>query len=222
MNDTTRKMGMTLGSIALVALVGCASHQAKPAPKAPPQSTSPTFESSAPSATPSHPEMGTTGESWGQQGTQAPSQSTYPQSQQGMQNQPGMQQGMQPEPGATGMTTPPVNYTTLCSSLTSEANIRVDNVQNGVALILTPKAGWTMDSLRDKAQEVEHAMTTASTPGLTTEGECRLFKMAAEPGVTTQLTEGGKSIKIVVTTSGDPAAVKSLRKDAHDFMQMKK
>lgn len=234
MKVTINHLSVALGSAAILSFAACSHNASQPStpPRSAPTQTSPTFESNVPSSQPS---MGTmpqqSGSSQGY-GTEHTDHGAMDHGQQNYgsqgQNMPGQQGMEQPSYGAqdqnlqgqTGTAQGTLNYTELCSSLTEQANVRVDNVQNGVALIITPKAGQTLDTIRDKTTEVERAMSSASN-GQPSEGECTLFTMAKEPGTTTELSEGSQSIKITVTNQ-DPNTVKSLRKDAHDFSMMKK
>jgi len=224
-------VGMTLGSAALIALGAGCSHGNRPAQAPPAGTTSPTFESNVPpGSAPSAPS--------GQEPPPGPSYENAPQPPGGAAGQPGQpppggttfqpEPGTPPTPPGSGMEPPSAmpapakeNERKLCDDLAASAMLHVEDVKNGVTIVAIPKAAASLASVRDDAQRVESTMrqhaagAAASTPG---SEACGLFAVARLPDVTTTLTEGTKSVRILVTTT-NPAEVKDLRRLAREQVQ---
>jgi hypothetical protein len=100
----------------------------------------------------------------------------------------------------------------MCITLAKEAKLKVEDVRNGVAIVMTPKAGKELSIVRDDARKLELAIHQAGSP----QGEtCGLFGLGRLPSVTTSLTEGMNTVRILMTTS-NPGEVKELRHQARE------
>jgi len=216
-------VGWTLGSAALFALgVGC-SHQEKPT-QTPTNAgaTSPPFESSVPPGTagqaqppgaPPEPGMppGHGAEPvpnpapLGAPPPMVPGEPGAAPPPAGMPEQPGAQ-----APGAQGP-----NERQLCDTLSSNAKIHVEDVKNGVAIVLQPKAGHNIGAVRDQAQQLQGAMHRPPMEGQPSNEMCGIVSLGRLPSVSTQVTEGANAVRIVITTSNQPE-VRDLRRSARD------
>ena len=103
----------------------------------------------------------------------------------------------------------------LCDTLAASAKLRVEDVQNGAAIVLTPKGGHDISSIRDEAHRADTMFHQHAGEG--TEA-CGLFSLGRLPSVQTSVTEGKKEVRILVTTS-NPAEVKDLRRVAREQVQ---
>ena len=216
MKQSITCLGMTLGSAALLALgVGC-SRESRPAQTPPAGTTSPTFESNVPSPPPppgqpgAAPEMGAPAPPPPPPGANAPPAPPPP------GEMGGPAPSMAPEqPGAAAAGGE--NERQMCDSLADVAVLHVEDVQNGAAIVVVPRRGHDLASVHDDAQRVEGTMRQrATTEGSPTVGtSCGLFSIVKLPGVTTTLTQGAKSVRIVLTTA-NPAEVKDLRRITRD------
>lgn len=220
MKQSITCLGMTLGSAALLALgVGC-SHESRPAQAPPAGTTSPTFESNVP-PTPPPPGQPGAGTEMGAPAPPPPGEPPPP--------PPGANAPSPPPPGETGGPAPSMppeqpgaaaggeNERQMCDSLADVAVLHVEDVQNGAAIVVVPKKGHDLASVHDDAQRVESTMRQrASTASAPTVGmSCGLFSIVKLPGVTTTLTQGARSVRIVLTTA-NPAEVKDLRRTTRE------
>jgi hypothetical protein len=205
-------LGMTLGSAALIALgVGC-SRASRPAQAPPAGTTSPTFESNVP-PTPAPPPP--PGPEMAAPAPPPPAAAPPPPPEMGAPTQP----STPPEPpmGATGAAGGGENERQMCDALAGAAVLHVEDVQNGAAIVMAPKTGHDLASVRDEARRIETTMRqrgtveTAPAPGTS----CGLFSVAQLPGVSAQLIEGAKRVRIVLTTP-NPAEVKDVRRLTRD------
>jgi hypothetical protein len=210
-------VGMTLGSAALIALGAGCSRGNRPAKTPPAGTTSPTFESNVPSGSaPS-----------GREQPPGPSYETQPQP---PPPSPGSRT-FQPEPGEPSSQggvaeAPPAvatreNERQMCDDLAMGAVLHIEDVQNGVTIVAIPRASSNLSSVRDDAQRIESAMrqrAAGGAPSTPSSEACGLFSVASLPDVTTTLTEGAKSVRIVLKTT-NPAEVKDLRRLAREQVQ---
>jgi hypothetical protein len=221
-------LGGTLGSAALLALgIGC--HR-ESQPQTPPAAgtTSPTFESNVPPGTPPAgqaqpapaPEMGAlppTGPG------QPPGEAAPPPAPPPAAPAPPPEMGAQPGAAPRGAEQPSIttgggeSERQLCDKLVTVAKIHVEDVQKGVAIVIVPKPGQDLSMVRDDARRVEsmihqHASPETAPPPAEA---CGLFIVARLPSVTSTLTEGAKSVRILMTTT-NPAELKDLRRSARD------
>jgi hypothetical protein len=153
----------------------------------------------------------------GQQGTQE-----YGQGQvgQGQQNQPGQQgfgagvgsaeQGG--EPGQVQAT----SEKAACDALVNSAKLHVEDVQNGIAIVASPKGGTSLSTVREDARRLEAAIRTGGEGGQRGRAEsCGIAELGRLPSVSVQVTEAANSVRIQMTTSNN-AEVKDLRRIARD------
>lgn len=128
------------------------------------------------------------------------------------QPRPGLGSGLgqpgEPQAGAT-------NERALCDALASGARLQVEDVQNGVAIVATPKQGGSLSSVRDDAKRLESAIHMgAGTHGGAQAGEtCGIAELGRLPNVSTQVIEGQSSVRIVMTTANS-GEVSDLRRMA--------
>ena len=225
MKRTVKLMSVTFGATALLSLgVACSSRQT-PAPSVGAGSSSePATGTSGQSGATS--EMGTPGQS--SMGSMGGAQGSM----NGQQGQQG-QQGSDSQQGALGSglggtmgqgdtgTTPPhagsTNDKALCEGLASSAKLRVEDVQNGIAIVAVPKQGSNLASVRDGARRLESSIHGAEGMhgGQATGESCGIAQLGRLPSVTTAVTEGANSVRIVMTTT-NPSEVKDLRKMGRD------
>jgi hypothetical protein len=99
----------------------------------------------------------------------------------------------------------------LCDMLSSTAKLRVEDVQGGVAIVLSPKQGQDLATLRDEAHRMESMMRQRPGEG---GGGCGLLAIGRLPSVTGSISEGQKEVRLVLHTA-NPAEVKDLRRAAH-------
>ena len=216
MKRSITHLGMTLGSAALIALGAGCSRESRPAQAPPAGTTSPTFESNVPTTpAPGH-EQPAPGPEMGAPPPPPPPGAAAP--------PPPPPQGEMnaPAPPSTPTEQPSVaigteNDRQMCDALAGAAILHVEDVQNGAAIVIAPKPGHDLASVRDEARRVETTMRqrvgTEATPAPAT--SCGLFSITQLPGVTPQLIEGAKRVRIVVTTP-NPAEVKDLRRITRD------
>lgn len=207
-----------MGSAVFIALgVGC-SRESRPAQAPPTGTTSPTFESNVPTppapppgheqpAPAPHPEMGAPA-------PLPPPGAAPPPPPSGELSAPAP--GTPSEPPATAAAE---SERQVCDSLASVAILRVEDVKNGAAIVIVPKRGHDLASVRDDARRVETTMRQSagapSAPTPSSGATCGLFSVMQLPGVTATLTEGAKSVRIVLTTP-NPAEVKDLRRTTRE------
>ena len=145
----------------------------------------------------------------------------------GQQGQPGVDapQGAfgsglgSPTPGDAQPQAGTTNERALCEALASGSKLHVEDVQNGAAIVAVPRQGSNLATVRDEARRLESAIKTSGQEahGSTqAAGEsCGVTQLGRLPSVTTSITEGANSVRIVMTTSS-PSEVKDLRKIARD------
>jgi hypothetical protein len=219
---------MSLGAAALLALGAGCSRESRPAQQPTTGGTSPTFESNVPpTGAEQGAQQGAMGEQGamgaqpgamgGQQGAMGGQQGAQPGTMGAPQGVPGAgatgeQQGAQPQAPMAGQ-----SEREMCDTLASGAKLHVEDVQNGVAIVATPRAGSNLATVRDDAQRIErqiHQGPGAGAPGAGGEA-CGLFSLARLPSVSTNVTEAANSVRIVMTTS-NPSEVRDLRRVARD------
>jgi len=209
-----------LGAAALMTLgVGCGRSD-RPAQSAQQRRATPAFESEIPAEQrqPGAPGQGQTGQ-WGQGQT---GETTAPQGQAGQWGQGQTGQGpMGPGQGAhegMGM----LNEQEMCSSLIQHANLRVEDIEGGVAIIATPKSGVDLSTLRGDALHIAYTMSPpagdqrAARPTSAAE-RCTLFdlgQMAGRSGV----IEQGNEIRILLLAQ-DTTGVPTLRSQTRSFVR---
>ena len=207
----------TLGTVALMILAGCGGQPQQPAE---PQ----TLESMPP---------GETGES-GQQGEQPGAQAEPgAQAGQGMmgheqmgqpQGQPGMGAGAQGAPPGAQPAAPPspqgdATEVQICAEIQQNATVRVENIANGAVLIMTPKSGSDLASVRQTAQRVEARMRPADQGGVQPAPQgaamCALFDVG-RVGARATIQETPTSIRLLLTAPDRPS-VEQVRRHAREF-----
>ena len=167
MNAPFRHARFTLGSIALLALATACSKESRPA-----REPSPTFESRigestapAPNAQDVHEHgaMGTMpGVTPGQTSVPREPGAIPPSQSPGVDRTPmpgsstdtslGAPSGSTPD---TGAIEPMINEREMCDELKIGVNMRIDNVQEGAAIVITPKTGTDLAVVRERAQKIE-------------------------------------------------------------------
>lgn len=101
----------------------------------------------------------------------------------------------------------------LCSALAQQATLRVEDIQGGASLVLTPRTGADMQAVRDAARAFEEQMVRTRPRG---DGSpCALFELG-HAGARAAVSEGPETMRIFITTS-DPAQVETIRRQARNF-----
>jgi hypothetical protein len=232
MKRTIKHVGLTFGSAALIALGVSCQRESRPAQA--PEGGAPSTVEPGPGAArpaPLGPEMGTIEAPSGRQGTPA---QPGPTGQYGDQTgAEGRQRGAQPgaeQPGGMGagmggaaqpgqreeqpQAAGAPSERALCDALSGVAKLHVEDVQHGVVIVAVPRTGTHLSTLRDDARRIEGAIHQGPSAGGAAES-CGLVSVGRLPGVTTTITEGANSVRIVMTTSS-LSDVKELRRHARD------
>lgn len=203
--------GTTVGAAALIALAAGCSRENKGA-EAPPQGPgSPAFESNVPPPAPPPP---------GAETAPTPPPPPGPPQEQGAAQPP----APPPPPGGEPGTAPPgppapapaagETERQLCDTLSSEANLRTEDTPNGVAIVMTPKKGHDLSTLREQVHRADTMMMKRGGEA-TGPDACGLFSIARLPSVSTSVNEGKKDVRIMMTTA-NPAEVRDLRRIAKE------
>lgn len=203
----TKTMQLTmLGAAALMTLgVGCSRHE-KPAQSARHRAT-PAFESAVPA------EQGQTGQ-YGQ-GQAGQGQAGQWGQGQGQAGQWGQGQAGQ---GQAGM----MSEQQMCSSLVQHSNLRVEDIEGGVAIIATPKSGVDLSTLRGDALHIAYTMSPpageqrAARPTSASE-RCALFDLGQTAG-RSGVVEQGNEIRILLLAQ-DTSGVPALRSQTRNFVR---
>ncbi|MDI1484789.1 hypothetical protein [Polyangium sp. y55x31] len=199
----TKTMQLTmLGAAALMTLgVGCSRHE-KPAQSAQHRAT-PAFESAVPA------EQG----QMGQYGHGQAGQWGQGQAGQGQAGQWGQGQA-----GQAGM----LSEQEMCSSLVQHSNLRVEDIEGGVAIIATPKSGVDLSTLRGDALHIAYTMSPpageqrAARPTSASE-RCALFDLGQTAG-RSGIVEQGNEIRILLLAQ-DTSGVPTLRSQTRNFVR---
>lgn len=250
MKRTIKCLVMAFGPAAVLPLVMACSRPAQPptAPTAPGETGTPPGQQApgAPTEVPGQAPTGPTGqlgtqEQMGQQpqmgqgqmgqgamgqqpGQMQPGAQGQQQGQQGLGSGLGQQGQQPPTPSEQPGTTTGVNERALCESLASEGRMRVEDAQNGVAIVITPKAGNQLSTIRDDARRLESSIRSgvggegvvgAPQRSVRSGEACGLAELGRLPSVSTQLVESGNSVRIVMTTN-NANEVRDLRRIARD------
>ncbi|TKC99354.1 hypothetical protein [Polyangium fumosum] len=202
----TKTMQLTmLGAAALMTLgVGCGRGE-KPAQSAQ-QRPTPAFEAAAPA----------------EQGQPSPyyGQGQAGQYGQGQAGQWGQGQAGQGQGGQAGMGM--MSEQEMCSSLVQHSNLRVEDIEGGVAIIASPKAGVDLSTLRGDAIHIAYTMSPpsgeqhAARPTSAAE-RCALFDLGQMAG-RSGLIEQGNEIRILLLAQ-DASGVPNLRNQTRAFVR---
>jgi hypothetical protein len=131
--------------------------------------------------------------------------------------QMGTQGGHAGSPGTTGGTNEApsaIDEREACDRLTSEATLRVEQVEGGVSIVARPRRGVDLSTLRGSMQSVHRGIERGAPSSAT--AQCDLFALG-RAGVVA-ITETPDSIRLLVTTS-DAARVPQLRRQANEFVR---
>lgn len=139
-------------------------------------------------------------------------------------SQPGQQGALPGQQGAQGQAqTPPANEPTataggnereMCESIATAAKLHVEDVQNGVAIVMLPRQGTTLSNLRDDAKKLEQTIQEHSQPQAGGE-PCGIFALGRLPSVKTSMTEGKSTVRLVMTTT-NASEIRDLRRMARE------
>jgi hypothetical protein len=160
------------------------------------------------------PGAGQQGNGAAQQGSGAAQQGT------GAGSQMGAHGGHTHSPGTMGGTNDApsaIDEREACDRLTSEATLRAEVTEGGVAIVARPRRGVDLSTLRSSMQSV-HRGIERGTPSSAT-ATCDLFTLA-RTGVVA-IAETPDSIRLLVTTS-DAARVPQIRRQANEFIRASK
>ena len=145
--------------------------------------------------------------------------------QQGGAQQGGAQQGSAQQGSAQqgGQIAPSdASEVQLCEELQHSASVRVENMANGAVLIMTPKSGGDLASVRQIAQRIEGRMRPsgqgAAQGGAQAGGaaQCALFDVS-RLGASATIQESPTSIRLLLTVP-DRANVEQVRRRAREFV----
>jgi hypothetical protein len=102
----------------------------------------------------------------------------------------------------------------VCETLSSGADLHVEDVQGGVSVLALPKGDTNLAELLDDARrlvDLSHEPASA-----TVEGEaCGLIALGRLPGVRTTVNQGATSVRIIMTTQ-NPSEVGDLRSQVRE------
>ena len=213
----------TLGAVALLALAAGCSHEPKPRQAKQP---SPTFESKV-GEQGQQKNVGTMGAP-GAPGTQqpAPEPTTGPETaapppvtpEPTQPGAPGTMGGGAPSTMGTEPTAPQINEREMCDTLGSDATLVVQDIQGGAAIVISPKAGKDLDSVRSDASHLEQAISTVNPHAAAAGADmCALFDLGRQ-GAHIAIVEGPKSVKMNIVAA-DPSTVKAVRSQVRDFVK---
>lgn len=99
----------------------------------------------------------------------------------------------------------------VCNDLSSNAKISVQNITNGVMIVLRPTSSGDLATLKDRAHQVERHITSGASNTPSQGASCALFDFAK--GDVVNVTEGTDNVKIDITTTSK-SDVGDLRKNA--------
>lgn len=131
--------------------------------------------------------------------------------------QMGAQRGHAGSPGTLGGTNEApsaIDEREACDRLTSEATLRVEQVEGGVSIVARPRRGTDLSTLRSSMQSVQRGIERGAPSSAA--ATCDLFSLG-RTGVVA-ITETPDSIRLLVTTS-DAARVQQLRRQANEFVR---
>ncbi|MDC3952914.1 hypothetical protein [Polyangium jinanense] len=211
----TKTMQLTmLGAAALMTLgVGCGRGE-KPAQSAQ-QRPTPAFEAAVPA------EQGQAGQyGQGQAGQWGQGQAGQGQGQAG-QGQAGQGQA-QGQAGQWGQGMGMMSEQEMCSSFVQHSNLRVEDIEGGVAIIATPKSGVDLSTLRGDALHIAYTMSPpageqrAARPTSASE-RCALFDLGQTAG-RSGVMEQANEIRIILLAQ-DTTGVPALRNQARGFVR---
>lgn len=157
---------------------------------------------------------GQQGSGAGQQGSGAAQQGT------GAGSQMGAHGGHTHSPGTMGGTNDApsaIDEREACDRLTSEATLRAEVTEGGVAIVARPRRGVDLSTLRSSMQSIHRGIERGAPSSAT--ATCDLFSLA-RTGVVA-IAETPDSIRLLVTTS-DAARVPQIRRQANEFIRTSK
>jgi hypothetical protein len=215
MKRTIQSLATACAPALLIPLaVACSSQQ----PAQSPTNAAPPMEPGAPSTMPA-PGTETPAGPTGQLGMpeQGGAQPPAPRGPEGQPGQQGLGSGLgqeaQPTPAEGGQAAQAERA--ACATLANDARLRVEDVQHGIAIVLVPRAGSDLPTVRDDAHHLESAIH-AGAEGHGQRGEaCGIAELGRLPSVTTSITESDGAVRIIMTTS-NPGEVRDLRRIARD------
>ncbi|MDC0740233.1 hypothetical protein [Polyangium mundeleinium] len=215
----TKTMQLTmLGAAALMTLgVGCGRGE-KPAQSAQRRPT-PAFEAAAPAEQGQPSPYYGQGQA-GQYGQGQAGQYGQGQAGQGQAGQYGQGQAGQDQGGHAGMGM--MSEQEMCSSFVQHSNLRVEDIEGGVAIIASPKAGVDLSTLRGDAIHIAYTMSPpageqhAARPTSAAE-RCALFDLGQMAG-RSGLIEQGNEIRILLLAQ-DASGVPNLRNQTRAFVR---
>ncbi len=131
----------------------------------------------------------------------------------------GSQGSQSGSPGTTGDTSgssASLNEREACDLLTSEAMLRMEPIEGGVAIVAKPRRSTDLSTVRSRVQMIHQGIERGSSGSPTT--QCDLFALGRAG--TASVIETPDSIRLLVTTT-DAARVPQLRRQANEFMRSK-
>jgi hypothetical protein len=128
----------------------------------------------------------------------------------------GSQGGSPGTTGSAGESGSSLNEREACDLLTSEAMLRMEPIEGGVAIVAKPRRSIDMSTVRSRVQMIHRGIERSSGGSPTT--QCDLFALGRNG--TASVIETPDSIRLLVTTT-DAARVPQLRRQANEFMRSK-
>jgi len=152
-----------------------------------------------------------------QRGTTPTFESAVPEGQRDQYGQPSQGQVTQ---GQVGTSTGGMGEREVCSSLADHGDLRVDNVEGGVAIIATPKSGVEQSKIREDALHLTYMLTPppdkqAHQRPTSASDRCQLFDLGTIAG-RSSVVEQGNEVRIIILAR-DAADVATLRSEARTF-----
>jgi hypothetical protein len=130
--------------------------------------------------------------------------------------QPAIQKPPAPsEPPPVAAAPAPETERQLCDALAGHAKLRAEDAPRGVVIVVTPRTARETPVMLDDTRRLDAMMRLHTTEAGPIGETCGLFMIGRLPGVTTKITEGANTTRILMTTVR-PAELKALRRIARE------
>ncbi|AKT37235.1 hypothetical protein [Chondromyces crocatus] len=132
------------------------------------------------------------------------------------QNQTAQGQAMLGQSG--GLPADAMSEQQLCKQLTEANRLQVQNIDNGVRIVIAPKTGTELTAIRETVQRIESRMAPMSTTSQRGEAstQCKLFDVG-QLGARASMQERPNQVHLILTTT-DTTNVGKLRQEARSFV----
>lgn len=200
MNASFHRMHVTLGFVALLALVAGCGGERRPAQ---PIGSTPTFESEMPYAADPYPPGA------------APGHAPLPADSSELGRSPA-EEGRTRHGAAGGL-----DEHELCEEISASTSVSAEDLPGGVQIVMTPSPGANTTSLDMLARRLDAHLGTLGQAGQQQPDDivtrCRLFDMA-RMGARGKVVEAADGLRVLFTAD-DPETVSTLREQARQFVQ---